>query len=499
MNKAIWSLLLAVCCLLPHVVLCHPVMSAPIVDGVRSAAVAGAFYPRDADTLRMWVDTFIRQARSSIVDDDVSAIVVPHAGYIYSGWVAGEAYRQLQGRSYDAVVIVAPSHYRYFHGASVFNGTAYQTPLGIVPVDTLLAAAIARHRPEVGCSDLGHWWDSTTREHSIEVQLPFLQVVLPGVPIVPIIMGSQDFPTTDALMQAIVDGVHVAGKRVLLVASSDLSHYHSVDTAHALDSAFVNALGRYDYHLMEMRLFGKQWEACGGGPVVAVMMAAEQLGAARARPLRYMNSSDVPAGAAKKDRVVGYVSALLVRGDTPLSVPVLSPKEAAALLQVARDIVTAAVNGETQKRYIPLTTTLSSEYAAFVTLNEHGALRGCIGHIIPTGSLLDVVQTVAPLAALHDNRFRPVESVELPDLEYEITVLSRFKRVLDTNEIIVGRDGVYLRVGEATGVFLPQVAPDLGWNRHTLLEQLGVKAGLAKDTFTRPDAELYRFEAVVFN
>lgn len=496
-TKIPWIILLVVFYLLPEALLSLPIGSPSIVEGVRLPAVAGVFYPENADTLRRWVEAFVQHARSPITASEIAGLVVPHAGYTYSGWVAGEAYRQIQGRSYDAVVIVGPSHYQYFHGASIFGGTAYQTPLGNVSVDTLLAGAIARTQPGIGFSDIGHRWDSSTREHSVEVQLPFLQVVLPGVPIVPIILGSQDFPTTDALMRAIVAGVHSTGERVLLVASSDLSHYHAIDTARDFDSALINAFGRYDYHLMEMRLFGRQWEACGGGPIVAMMMVAEQLGASRSVPLRYMNSADVPAGASRRDRVVGYMSALLVKGDTPLRLPILTRQESEALLKVARDIVTATVNGETPKRYVPLTRNLSSEYAAFVTLNKHGALRGCIGHVIPDGALLDVVQTVAPLSAVRDSRFKPVMPIELPDLEYEVTILSRFKRVLDTNEILVGRDGVYLRVGTVTSIFLPQVASEQRWNRRTLLEELGVKAGLAREAFLRSDAELYRFEACV--
>lgn len=468
-----------------------------IQNGVRMPAVAGAFYPANPDTLRRWVGEFLQTAVTKPISGEILGVVAPHAGYPYSGWVAGETYRQLQGRKYDAVIIISPSHYRYFYGASVFNGVGYATPLGVVRVDTALARLVATGQKNVGFSDMGHSWDSTSREHSLEVQLPFLQAVQPGVPIVPVVMGSQDFPTVDRLMRALVRAVRFSQKRVLLVASSDLSHYHRHDTAAILDSSLIGAFARFDYHLMGMRLFGKQWEACGGAPIMTVMMAAEQLGGTVAHPLRYMNSSHVAAGASRPDRVVGYMSGVILKGDgVGFLLPTLTDAEHTSLLKVAREMVETSVNGVTPPTYRPLTAGLAAEYPAFVTITKQKALRGCIGYVIPDGSLLATVQRAAPLAALKDSRFQPVTPAELPQLEYEITVLSRFRRVMDTNEIQPGRDGVYLRVGTTTGLFLPQVATEQGWNRTTLLRQLGLKAGLDTEAYRREDAELYRFEAV---
>lgn len=469
-----------------------------IQHGVRSPAVAGSFYPANPDTLRRWVGEFLRAATAKPAGEEIVGVVAPHAGYPYSGWVAGETYRQLQGKKFDAIIIISPSHYRYFYGASVFNGLGYATPLGVARVDTALARLVATGQKNVGFSEIGHAWDSTSREHSIEVQLPFLQIVQPGVPIVPVVMGSQDFPTVDRLMRAVANAVRASRKRVLLVASSDLSHYHRHDTATALDSSLIGAFSRFDYHLMGMRLFGKQWEACGGGPVMAVMMAAEQLGATAARPIRYMNSSNVAAGASRPDRVVGYLSGLILKGSASAGflLPTLTDAERAGLLKVARSMVETSVNGVAPPTYRPLTAGLAAEYPAFVTITKRKALRGCIGYVIPDGSLLATVQRVAPMAALKDSRFQPIIPAELPELEYEVTVLSRFRRVMDTAEIEPGRDGVYLRVGTTTGLFLPQVATEQGWDRTTLLRQLGPKAGLDTEAYRREDAELYRFEAV---
>lgn len=460
--------------------------------------MAGSFYPANPDTLRRWVGEFLRAATAKPAGDEIVGVVAPHAGYPYSGWVAGETYRQLQGKRFDAIIIISPSHYRYFYGASVFNGLGYATPLGVVRVDTALARLVATGQKNVGFSEIGHAWDSASREHSIEVQLPFLQIVQPGVPIVPVVMGSQDFPTVDRLMRAVVNAVRASRKRVLLVASSDLSHYHRHDTATALDSSLIGAFSRFDYHLMGMRLFGKQWEACGGGPVMAVMMAAEQLGATAARPIRYMNSSNVAAGASRPDRVVGYLSGLILKGSASAGflLPTLTDAERAGLLKVARSMVETSVNGVAPPTYRPLTAGLAAEYPAFVTITKRKALRGCIGYVIPDGSLLATVQRVAPMAALKDSRFQPIAPAELPELEYEVTVLSRFRRVIDTAEIEPGRDGVYLRVGTTTGLFLPQVATEQGWDRTALLRQLGPKAGLDTEAYRREDAELYRFEAV---
>ncbi len=467
-----------------------------IVEGERLPAVAGSFYPTDRDTLRAWVDHFLKSGGVPITGEEVTALIAPHAGYQFSGWVAGEAYRQIVGRKYDAAIILSPSHYRYFKGSSIYAGTGYRTPLGTVKVDQDLAAAMADVDSTVRRSWVGHEWTPESREHALEVQLPFLQVVQPGLPVVPVVMGSQDFRSADGLMKAVVAGIRRTGKRVLLIASSDLSHFHASDTARALDSSLISALARYDYHTFGIRLFGKEWEACGGGPVLTAMMSAEILGSGRMVPLRYMNSGDVAAGAGRRDRVVGYMAGLILRGTSQLALPRLDAGDSAALKGLAERYVRQAVLHDPAEKE-PGTGEMPGEYPVFVTLTKQGKLRGCIGYIIPTGPISESVGAAATLAATRDRRFTPVIPDELSEITYEVTILSRMQRVLDTAQIVPGRDGIYLRLHDATGIFLPQVATENGWDRTTFLEQIGLKAGLSRRAYLERDAELYRFEALV--
>ena len=257
----------------------------------RPPAVAGSFYPNNPDSLRKMINEFLDLNEFIPIPGDIKAIVVPHAGYVFSGWVAGKAFKAVKDKTYDDIIIIAPSHAKYFNGASVFKGDAYTTPLGEALVDKILANEIANFSPLVKLSNDGHGWKDSKSEHSIEVEIPFLQVVQPNTPIVPIIIGSQDFTTCDELVKAIINAKKKLNKKLLIVASSDLSHFHNTGSAEALDTLLVNSFSKFDYFKMEKNLFAGKWEACGGGPIVTAMMIAEQLGANNTLAFQYATSA----------------------------------------------------------------------------------------------------------------------------------------------------------------------------------------------------------------
>jgi hypothetical protein len=266
----------------------------------RPPAVAGTWYPGQPDELSRAVDGYFSRVRV-LVEGEMIGVIAPHAGLVYSGPVAAHAYRQLAGRTYDVVVLVGPSHYVAFDGVAVYARGAFATPLGTLPVAADVAAALVSRVAVARDLAAPHG-----REHSLEMQLPFLQAMLPGTPIVPVLMGHQ----TPATMTALADGLSsvLKNRRALMVASSDLSHYRDARTASRLDGVIVDAINRFDPDEVERALAHFPEHACGGGPMVAVMRAARALGARDARVLCYADSGDVSGD---KDAVVGYAAAVL--------------------------------------------------------------------------------------------------------------------------------------------------------------------------------------------
>lgn len=465
----------------------------------RQPATAGAFYPGDPDQLRAMVKRYIESASVPKIQGRVLALIAPHAGYVYSGSVAGHAYSILQDRKIQRVIVISPCHVDRFAGAAVYDGDSYVTPMGAIPVDHAFREALVQQDGRLKLSGRGHETRTADGrgEHALEVQLPFLQQVLGDFKLVPIIMGESSYATCRALGRALARTIQ--GDETLIVASSDLSHFHPYDEANRLDSYLLSALRDYDYFSLHRNLEARVWEACGGGPIVATMIACEQLGASQARVLAQANSGDAVTGDRKS--VVGYASAALFRSNEA-SVDgreyELGNAEKERLIQIARQSAEGAVRGVSYQDRPDGLPTLSAPRGAFVTLTSNGQLRGCIGYTSPIQPLRDTVRTVAAHAALHDDRFSPVSKEELPFLEYEISVLSPVRLVRDPAEILVGRHGLIIKRGEHEGLLLPQVATERGWERDTFLGQTCVKAGLPPDAWQDPGTDIFRFTALVF-
>jgi hypothetical protein len=265
---------------------------------VRRAAVAGSWYPSHPDALAREVDRYLAAAGEPPAGEPI-AIIAPHAGLMYSGPIAAHAYSLLRGRDIEVVVLVGPSHYVGFDGVAVFERGAFDTPFGPVAIEEHCAAAVTMGSREIHSHPTAH-----VREHSLEMQLPFLARVLPRAEIVPLVMGHQRRETAHALGDAI--GAGVQGRRAVLVASTDLSHYQSAPRAAKLDRKVIQQVERFDPDGLMSLIETFPEHACGGGPVVAVMRAAKLLGATDARVLKYGDSSDVSGD---KGAVVGYLAA----------------------------------------------------------------------------------------------------------------------------------------------------------------------------------------------
>ena len=269
-----------------------------LIKDLRRAAVAGTWYPADPDALAREVDGYLAAADEPPVGDPL-AIIAPHAGLLYSGPIAAHAYNMLRGRDFEVAILVGPSHYVGFEGVAVYERGAFETPFGKVPIAEDLASAIAAGSPLIKSHQTAH-----VREHSLEMQLPFLKRVLPEIAIVPLVMGHQLRETAEALGDAIAAAVK--GRQAVLIASTDLSHYQSATVAAKLDKMVIHQVQRFDANGLMSLLEGFPQHACGGGPTVSVMKAARQLGARDARVLRYGDSGDVSGD---KDAVVGYLAA----------------------------------------------------------------------------------------------------------------------------------------------------------------------------------------------
>lgn len=451
------------------------------------------------------IDSMLAAVHDPPTKGKILAAVAPHAGYIYSGPVAAHTYAALKSHTYKRIVVIAPTHYVAFAFTSVYNGDAYRTPLGIVPVDKEFARRLARMAPSIELSDKGHTPTAAGGEHALEVQLPWLQRTVGNFELVPIVMGSQSYEASRELGLALAKLVAFEKKNgetgeTLVLASSDLSHYHSYVDAQALDHKTLAALSAWDEYSMSRNFETRIWEACGGAPIVAAMIYAEHMGAREVKVLKYANSGDT---AGDKTRVVGYSADIFVQDeDQSATIPpfALSDEDKKTLLAIARKSVESAVgSGLVYTPETPKSDVLHREYGAFTTLTKEGQLRGCIGYTSAVKPLFMTVRDTASYAALHDPRFPAVAADELPSLVYEISVLSPLHRILDPGQIQVGRDGLLIKNGRHEGLLLPQVPGEFGWDRKTFLEQTCQKAGLRHDCWKEEATDIFGFTAVVFN
>lgn len=463
---------------------------------IRKSIIAGSWYPGRPETLRAQIQGFLKAVPDSgLPAGEPVALIAPHAGYAYSGGVAAWAYKLLLKHPFKQVVIVAPSHRHAFRGASIDQKAGYETPLGIVPVDQTLSRELMEAGPVFRYVPEGH-----AQEHSLEIQLPFLQETLKDFSLVAVIQGSQDERTSEEVAQGLARVLK--GKKALLVASTDLSHFHSYEQARNLDQKVLNRVAAFDEKGLMQDLQGDRVEACGGGIMVTVMKAARLLGAGQTRVLHYANSGDVTGD---RSGVVGYLAAALFPDNTAVEKKTESGKEAgysreerAFLHQLARGAIEHRLTGKPLPSLEGEPPRLGEKRGAFVTLKRQGQLRGCIGHTQAVKPLDRTIMEMAQAAAFQDPRFPPLTREELQGLDIEISVLTPFRPIQDIKEIQVGQHGLLVEKGGYSGLLLPQVASEYHWDRQTFLEHTCLKAGLPKDAWRDRKTKIYVFSAEVF-
>lgn len=466
-----------------------------VAQGVRKAVKAGQFYDADAATLSARIDGFLAAAggADTAAPDLIRAIIVPHAGYVYSGPVAGRAYRLVQGRDIATVVILGPSHYVGFEGASIYPEGGFETPLGVAEVDAPAAKALIR------ASGFAFVPEAHAEEHSIEVQVPFIQKVLPKAKIVPVVLGVPSEKTVRALAAAL-DKVF-KGAKVLIVASTDMSHFLTRPDANALDKSTIDLVTGQKVPALLRKLERNENILCGGAAVVTALLYAQKQGNAEVRVLAYADSSEAGGPA---DRVVGYFAAAVTAGGSDPALEAgsqsafaLTADDKKELLNLARRAVELYVREGKLIDDATENPNLKAPRGAFVTLTEGGTLRGCIGFTEPRLPLYETVMQAAIYAATEDPRFRAVNRLELERLDYEISVLTPLSKVENPALVEVGRHGLVVAKDGKRGLLLPQVATENRWNREEFLRQTCLKAGLPADAW-RKGAEIYSFEAIIF-
>ena len=473
---------------------------AAISADVKEPDLAGSWYPASKDVLSSVLDSYFKEAKAVSVNGDIVAIIAPHAGLMYSGPVAAYSYKAVQGRNYSTVVILGFCHRKSFDGVSVCKDGYFNTPLGSLAVDSQFTADLAARN-----KNIIFYPEAFKDENSLEMQLLFIKKVLPDAKIVPIAFGASSFSYCEIVADALADLLK-SRNDVLLVASTDMSHYHPEEEARKIDLASVELLKNFSARqIFDKSVTGEQI-FCGYMPVATVLLAARKTGAGKIDILQYSNSGNI-TGDTKS--VVGYVSAVIYKdsgsGGKAAEIKLegkkmlLNDAQQKKLLKIARDTIATYLKTGHALQIKESDPVLNKEMGAFVTLHENGELRGCIGNIIGRGPLYLTVRDMAIESATGDPRFSKVKPEEMQDIDIEISVLSELNKIKSVDEIELGVHGVLIRKGFSSGVFLPQVAAETGWSKEKFLSSLcSQKAGLLPDAWKTGEADMYVFTAEVF-
>lgn len=465
---------------------------------VRPATQANRFYTGNPEELSQEVDSFLTLHSSRTTYQNVAALIVPHAGYYFSGNVAASAYMTLNPKkSYKRIFLLGPSHHEWLNGASVNSKVDYYaTPLGNVKVDRETAQQLIDADSVFSYKAAAH-----AQEHCLEVQLPFLQRRLDEVPpIVPIIISTNDYSKLKRMAEMLRPYFTDDN---LFIISSDFSHYPSYEDAYEVDTKTGKAIETGDVEQLIATIennadSGKRnlaTSACGEFPIITLMLMLNHN--YEIKHLMYQNSGDIDNH--DHSRVVGYHAFAFLRKQISETEFTLTDADKKQLKEIALQSIKDSLDSKPIARPTlhSQLSILNSKCGAFVSLHKYGRLRGCIGHFGEDYPLHEIVAEMARAAAFEDPRFTPVTREELDDIDIEISVLTPMRRIQSIDEFELHRHGIYIRKGFRSGTFLPQVADEVNWTKEEFIGHCSQdKAGLDWDGWR--DAELYVYEAIVF-
>ncbi|MDO8734040.1 MAG: AmmeMemoRadiSam system protein B [Elusimicrobiota bacterium] len=451
------------------------------------------------------MSTNANKTKKQNLNGKIIGLISPHAGYIFSGQTASWSYKQIEGEKIDTVILIGSSHNYPVKGAALWTGGNFSTPLGEMEIDEqftkeLLSSKIFQSNNNVHIP-----------EHSLEVQIPFLQKVLKNFKIVAILINDEQ--SYKDVAEIIAKTISISKKSVLLVASTDMTHYPAKKDAELVDKDILKTIEKFNSD--ELIKADKKWLSkgitelrctlCGLTAVLTVMEASKILGANKSVVINYSNSAASTYGDANK--VVGYGAAAFVKTTASQKSEVGSEKEFSLtkdaqkeLLQIARNSIAAYLTTGKIPKFTAINPELLNNGAVFVTLEKNHNLRGCIGTTEARMPIHQAVTELAIAAAIEDHRFPPVTKNELKDVKIEISVLSPLKKISSATEIIESKHGVVVKKGPRSGLFLPQVweHPELSKKEAFLSELCRQKAGLEPDAWKKGDADLYTFTVFAF-
>jgi len=459
---------------------------------IKQPNVSGKFYTSDALQLSKDIQKFLSNAQVDPYKFPIDVIIAPHAGYVFSGDVAAHSYKAVSQQNYKTVVILAPSHFFGFQGLSVWGEGGFQTPLGVVDVDQAFAKQLIDSDKQILFQP-----KAFEKEHSLEVQIPFLQETFHDLRVVPVIIGQPSFQTLQKFAETL-NKIVGDRKDVLVVISTDLSHYHDSTIARTMDLHSIEAIKNFQTEKIVKEYYQKTMEMCGFMPVIAGLLYAKERGLDQADVLKYAHSGDVTG---ERARVVGYVAVAIYQKNVGATRRVaLTMEQKQKLIDIARQTVESYVRtGEIPEFDVQDPRLLEVE-GAFVTIHKNGQLRGCIGNIVGQAPLCLTVRNMAVSSAAQDPRFAPVTLDELDEIDVEVSVLSKPTVIKNVMDIELGVHGVIVSKGTRSGVFLPQVATETGWSKEEFLSELcSQKAGLPRDCWKDSTVKFETFTADVLS
>lgn len=492
---------------------------------IRKPAVAGSFYPGNKEELNTQLNNFFKKTKTVKIEGQPRILIVPHAGIIYSGEVAAWGFKQIEEKNFSRIILLGASHTTWFNHAAIDNNHFWQTPLGKIALDLDFINNLIDHKKII--PDPSPFVD----EHSLEIELIFLQKVLKNFKIVPILISEISEELISVLSQKLAENFD---NQTLLVVSTDLSHYPTYEVAVRADESTIKGILSGKKEIFEKTIQevenagypGLETAACGQKAVAIALKLAEILGIQNWQKIYYANSGDISGD---YSRVVGYASIIAstqgtvnAGGRAPddaqrrylkfeerasaggkpaiesgkASLDPFAQKEA---LQIARKTLEEYLTKKTIPDLKPQNPSLLKPLGCFTTLRNKSQLRGCIGEFEPDEPLYKVIQKTAINAATRDYRFPPVEASELKDIKIEISVMTPKQKISDWREIKLGKHGVVVQKGLNAGTFLPQVATETGWSLEEFLSHLcAEKAGLPSDCYKDPSTKIFVFEVQVF-
>jgi AmmeMemoRadiSam system protein B/AmmeMemoRadiSam system protein A len=462
-------------------------------NSLRKANFAGSFYPENGNELENRLEEFFQKTSVLNKKGKIRMLVVPHAGLNYSGQTAAWGFKQLEGQKYTKVILLGVSHTALFSQVAVYGNGEWETPLGKVGIDEELANLLVNEEKLILNEE-----KPFDNEHSLEVELIFLQKVLNDFKVVPILVSRVSGEVKDELAWRIAS---VMDDETLLVVSSDLSHYPKEKVALQVDREVMEGIISGKSEIFENQIEelnrkkypGVDTVACAQKAISVALKVSEYLGIKDFEKINYSNSGETGGD---KNKVVGYGA---VGGWRDGKLSVFNEEFEKEALEIAKKTLQSYLYEGKTVEIKPKNTVLERNLGAFVTLKNKGELRGCLGEFEPKKPLWQVIMDRAVAAASKDTRFEAVKKEEFGDIDIEISVMTDRKRIGDWKKIELGKHGVVLRNGGRAGTFLPQVAKETGWSLDQFLEKLcSEKAGLSTSCYIDPLTEIYVFEAHVF-